>query len=203
VRRATAALLGTVTGTVLLVGLKYGGGSTGPTNVDNPAALADPSGGSAGAGTPDPSAAESAQPPATAGPAGSAAGPGAGATAGPSAPPASRSTPGRSAAPSRTAPAPPAPPACTTATGDGAAVSKPAVGAVTVTIKVCGGAISTASGSLSQSNWSRNTNAIPALNTMAVQYYKTNFAQIHYSGATLTSNAYQSSLRSAMSRAGV
>jgi uncharacterized protein with FMN-binding domain len=38
---------------------------------------------------------------------------------------------------------------------------------------------------------------------MAVQYYKTNFSQIHYSGATLTSNAYQASLRSAMTKAKV
>jgi hypothetical protein len=192
VRRATAALLGTVTGTVLLVGLKYGSGSTGHTTVDSSTALADPSGAS-GSGTPDPGATGSAEPTGSAGVA----------TGAPSAPAASRTAPGRSAAPSKVASAgPPAsPPACTTVSGDPTNVSRPGIGAVTVTIKACGGTISTAAGSLSQSNWSRNTNAIPALNTLAVQYYKTNFAQIHYSGATLTSNAYQASLRSAMTKA--
>jgi hypothetical protein len=198
VRRATAALLGTVTGTVLLVGLKYGT-SPGHTNANNTAALVDPS----GAGTADPGAAGSASGPAGA-PSGLAAPAGPGAASVPADPPASRPNPGRSAASSKPAPPgppPPAPPACTTTAGDPSNVSRPGVGAVTVTIKVCGGAISTASGSLSQSNWSRNTNAVPALNTLAVKYYKTDFAQIHYSGATLTSNAYQASLRSAMSRA--
>lgn len=194
-RRATAALLGTVTGTVLLVGLKYGSGSAGHTTVDSSTALADPSGAS-GSGTPDPGATGSAEPTGSAGPVAT------------GAPAASRTAPGRSAAPSKVASAgppvpPPAPPACTTVSGDPANVSRPGVGAVTVTIKACDGSISTAAGSLSQSNWNRNTNAIPALNTMAVQYYKTNFSQIHYSGATLTSNAYQASLRSAMTKAKV
>jgi hypothetical protein len=197
VRRATAALLGTVTGTVLLVGLKYGTGSVGHANVDSSTTLAEPSGGAS-----DPGVAGSAEP--TGAPGGASTG--APAISGvPSAPPATRAAPGHSAAPSKAAsagpPPPPATPACTTVAGDPSNVSRPGIGAVTVTIKVCGGTISTASGALSQSNWSRNTNAIPALNTMAVQYYKTNFAQIHYSGATLTSNAYQASLRSAMTRA--
>lgn len=193
-RRATAALLGTVTGTVLLVGLKYGTSSPGHANVDSSTALADPS----GSGTPDPGSATGPEPTGSVAPAGPAA------TGVPSAPPTTRTTPGRSAAPSKAASAgPPAPPACTTVTGDPVNVSRPGIGAVTVTIKACDGSISTAAGSLSQSNWNRNTNAIPALNTMAVQYYKTNFSQIHYSGATLTSNAYQASLRSAMTKAKV
>jgi hypothetical protein len=199
VRRATAALLGTVTGTVLLVGLKYGGSSAHHANVDSPAALADPF----GAGPADPGTAGSADPTGSA-PTGSAqpTGPAAAVTGAPSVPPATHAGPGRSTIPSKAASAgPPAPPACTTAAGDAVAVSRPGVGAVTVTIKACGGAISTATGSLSQSNWNRNTNAVPALNALAVQYYRTDFAQIHYSGATLTSNAYQASLRSAMTRA--
>ncbi len=199
-RRATAALLGTVTGTVLLVGVKYGAGSVGHANVDSSTTLAERSG-----GAPDPGAAGSTGP--AGGPSGEPAGPSGGpaaplATGVPSAPPASRAAPGHSTAPSKAASAgPPAPPTCVTVTGDPIAVPRPGVGAVAVTIKACGGTISTASGALSQSNWSRNTNAIPALNTLAVQYYKTNFAQIHYSGATLTSNAYQASLRSAMTKA--
>jgi len=82
-------------------------------------------------------------------------------------------------------------------------VASPGIGAVTVTIKVCGGVLSTSTGSLSQSNLPANTQAIPALNTLAVQYYKTNISMIHYSGATLTSNAYQASLQSAMAKAGI
>jgi hypothetical protein len=38
---------------------------------------------------------------------------------------------------------------------------------------------------------------------MAVKYYKTSFSQIHYSGASLTSAAYRTSLKSAMSKAGI
>jgi hypothetical protein len=74
---------------------------------------------------------------------------------------------------------------------------------MTVTIKVCGGAISTAAGSLSQSNWSKNNAAIPALNTLAVQYYKTDLSRVHYAGATLTANAYRTSLKSAITKAGL
>jgi hypothetical protein len=190
--------LGTVAGTVLLVGAKYGSSPASGTGVSNSSPLADPAA-SSGAGTPDPAAASHGSDDAPAGP-NAAPAPGATATARPAAPTGTR-TSGGGATATKTAPAPPAAPACTTATGDAASVSRPGVGAVTVTIKVCGGAVSTASGTLSQSNWDRNTNAIPALNTLAVQYYKTSFPQIHYSGATLTSNAYQASLRSAMTKA--
>ena len=114
-------------------------------------------------------------------------------------------------APTRTttSPAPPSPsatstlPACMTTAGNAVNVASPGVGALTVTIKVCGGVMSTSNGSLSQSNLPANTPAIPALNTLAVQYYKTNISMIHYSGATLTSNAYQASLQSAMAKAGI
>jgi uncharacterized protein with FMN-binding domain len=82
-------------------------------------------------------------------------------------------------------------------------VASPGTGTVTVTIKVCNGAISSATSTLSQSNWPANTAALPALNSLTPQYYKTNISAIHYSGATLTSNAYQSSLRSAISKAGI
>jgi uncharacterized protein with FMN-binding domain len=199
VRRATAALLGTVTGTVLLVGAKYGTSPAG-TNTGNTVAVGGPatSDGAAGA---DPAASASASP-VPAGPnaapvpGGSATRPAGGATT----PAAGRTTTGGTP---RTTPAAPPAPACRTATGNAAGVASPGIGTVTVTIKVCNGAITTSSGSQSASNWNRNAQAVPALNTLAVQYYKTDFSKIHYSGATLTSNAYQSSLRSAMSKAGI
>jgi len=189
VRRATAALLGTVVGTTLLVGAKYA--STPPAApvsapVDPLAdgAPADPTGG------PDAGSA-----PATApgtGPSG-----GAPPTAGPRTPP---------SAGARTTASPPPPPpggSCSTVTGNAANVARPGTGAVTVTIKVCGGSVSTAHGTLSRSNWGRNSAALPALDGMAVRYYKTDISQLHYSGATLTGNAYQASLRSALGKAGI
>jgi hypothetical protein len=73
---------------------------------------------------------------------------------------------------------------------------------VTVSIRVCGSAVTTASSTQSRSNWGPNSAALPALNSLAVKYYKTDISKIHYSGATLTSAAYQASLRSALSDAG-
>jgi uncharacterized protein with FMN-binding domain len=110
--------------------------------------------------------------------------------------------------PSTTSPAPqptiPSPSAtCTMAIGNAVNVASPGIGALTVTIQVCGGVLKTSTGTLSQSNLPDNSKAIPALNPLAVQYYKTNLSMIHYSGATLTSNAYQASLRSAMTKAGI
>ncbi|MGC9665177.1 hypothetical protein ACNTMW_01315 [Planosporangium sp. 12N6] len=203
-RRATAALVGTVAGTVLLVGAKYGtapasgAGVTATSGLAGPPASGapDPAGNGGGAGAP----AGGAAPAGSAAPAPAGTGSAAGAKAGA---PAAGTTTAAGATGGRTTPAAPPAATCTTATGDPTAVSKPGVGAVTVTIKVCGGAVSTASGTLSQSNWSKNTSAIPALNTMAVQYYKTGLSQIHYSGASLTSAAYQASLKSAMTKAGI
>jgi hypothetical protein len=190
VRRATAALLGTVVGTTLLVDAKYGSGPTSGTGVSNSQPLGESTPGS-GVGANGPTAGPTA-PNAAPVPGGTTAKPGGGG---------GTTTPGGV---TRTTPAaPPAAPACTTAAGNPTRVSSPGIGTVTVTIKVCGGALTTSSGVLSQSNWSKNTNAVPALNSMAVQYYKTNFSQIHYSGASLTSAAYQTSLRSAMTKAGI
>jgi uncharacterized protein with FMN-binding domain len=74
---------------------------------------------------------------------------------------------------------------------------------VTVTIRACGSTVTSASSSQSRSNWDANSDALPALNSLAVKYYKTDISKIHYSGATLTSNAYQASLRSALGQAGL
>jgi hypothetical protein len=87
--------------------------------------------------------------------------------------------------------------------GNAANVASPGIGAITVTIRVCGGVLKTATGAQSRSNWDTNATAVPALNPLAVRYYKTNFSMIHYSGATLTSTAYQASLRSAMTKSGI
>jgi uncharacterized protein with FMN-binding domain len=92
---------------------------------------------------------------------------------------------------------------CANATGNATNIASPGVGAITVTIQVCGGVVKTATGAQSRSNWEANQSAVPALNRLAVQYYRTDISKIHYSGATLTSNAYQASLRSALGKAGL
>jgi hypothetical protein len=112
-------------------------------------------------------------------------------------PPTASTPPAPSPSPSATA-------ACASYTGSTANTAAPGSGTVTVTIKVCNGAITTATAKqVDNSGYSVNAQAIPALNTLAVQYYKTDITKIHYSGATLTSNAYQTSLRSAMAVAGI
>jgi hypothetical protein len=198
-RRATAAALGTLIGTALLVTTKYAAPSAtaaGATAVSagDPVAVDAVAAGSAGPGA-------------------SSAVPGPGGTPGPAgaAPTGAVRTTAAAPQPARTTPAgggggattAAPPPSCSTVSGSGQRVASPGVGTVTVTIKVCNGAISSASSTLSQSNWSNNNAALPALNSLTPQYYKTNISAIHYSGATLTSNAYQSSLRSAMSKAGI
>lgn len=205
-RRATAMLLGTVAGTALLVGAKYGTAAT--SNTANAGSAIGPQGGTAST---DPNASPTGTSPssdpasAPAAPAGSAA----------AAPVATKSTAAtrkttapaapRTTTPATTQPAAPttAAPACSTASGVASTVVSPGVGAMTVTIKVCGGVVSSSTGALSQSNWSLNNQAIPQLNTLAVQYYKTDISKLHYSQATLTSNAYQASLKSALSKAGI
>ena len=190
-RRATAAALGTLIGTALLVTTKYAAPSAGsgagtavtagdPVAVDGVAVGSAPASGPA-AVVPGPSGTPGA--PVSAAPTG-----------------AVRTT-AAAPQPARTTAAPP--PSCSTVSGSGQRVASPGTGTVTVTIKVCNGAISSATSTLSQSNWSNNTAALPALNSLTPQYYKTNISAIHYSGATLTSNAYQSSLRSAISKAGI
>jgi hypothetical protein len=172
-RRATAAALGTVIGTALLVAAKYAAPSAtaGPATAitaGDPAAV-----GSGGPGSSLPAAAAS-------GPSGA---------------------PTQPSGAARTTAAPPPP--CKTTSGSGISVESPGIGTVTVTIKVCNGVISSASSTQSQSNWENNGPALPALNSLTPQYYKTNISAIHYSGATLTSKAYRLSLQSAMTKAGV
>src|SRR5262249_6270674 len=97
------------------------------------------------------------------------------------------------------------PPATTCAShaGNAVRVSSPGIGNVTVSVRACGSTVTSASSSQSRSNWDANSQALPALNSLAVKYYRTAISQIHYSGATLTSNAYQASLRAALSSAGL
>jgi hypothetical protein len=191
VRRATAALLGTVVGTTLLVGAKY---ATSPATTEVSAAT-DPVGDAPAGTTPEASSpdASSVAAPLTAAPTSTAA-----------ATKASGTAPANTArtTPTSTAPAP-ASAACTKVQGNAVNVPEPGTGTVTVSVSVCNKAISSAAAALSRSNYQKNSSAIPALNAMVVRYYKTGISQIHYSGATLTSGAYQSSLRSAMSKAGI
>jgi len=199
-RRATAAALGTLIGTALLVTTKYAAPSADsgagtavtagdPVAVDGVAVGSAPVSGPAAA---VPGASGTPGAPVSAAPTGAAR-----TTA--AAPQPARTTPAGGGGATTAAP----PPSCSTVSGSGQRVASPGVGTVTVTIKVCNGAISSASSTLSQSNWSNNNAALPALNSLTPQYYKTNISAIHYSGATLTSNAYQSSLRSAISKAGI
>jgi uncharacterized protein with FMN-binding domain len=77
-------------------------------------------------------------------------------------------------------------------------------GTAFVTIKVCGGAITEVSGGVMMSNYEpTNSQAIPALNQLALRYYKTGISMIAYSGATETAAAYRKSLQSAMEQAGI
>lgn len=203
-RRALVALLGTATGTALLIGAKYHAPApTDPAGAIGGAGSTDPSApGSSGSPSADPSvsATASATPPS-----GSASTPPGGQPTGATAPattkPGTGSTPGGGGQqPTASTPAA----SCTTATGAGSTVVAPGEGSVVVTIKVCSGAITSATATISKSNWEpQNTNAFAALNRLTVQYYKTDMSKITFSGATLTSNAYKTSLRSAMGRAGI
>lgn len=197
-RRATAATLGTLIGTALLVTTKYAApsataGAVGAITAGDPVAVDGVAVGSA------PPGASSGPAAAVPGPSGTAAAPASAAPTGAAAPQPARTTPAGGGGATTAAP----PPSCSTVSGSGQRVASPGTGTVTVTIKVCNGAISSATSTLSQSNWSNNTAALPALNSLTPQYYKTNISAIHYSGATLTSNAYQTSLRSAISKAGI
>jgi uncharacterized protein with FMN-binding domain len=190
VRRAALALLGTAVGTSLLVGAKLG------TPVRNTAGqvTTDP-----GAGAPgDPSGAPVGDPAAPA-PTGSA---GPNRTA-PSAP-AGRSTRPTPAGGTRTqtAPKPPAPAGLKSGTYTGNGVSHE-YGTVQVTITVSGGVVTKASATYPtdrSTSRSINNGAVPTLNSRAVAA-KTSSSISTVSGATLTSDAYKSSLQSALDKA--
>ena len=201
-RRPAAALLGTVVGTVLLVGAKYG---TAPSASEASNSVA---AGDTGPGGPGPSDGAGPGGDPSTGPA--APGPGGGVTdqspTAPGRPATSKPAVGHSTPATGQTTRPPAnPPAstCATDTGTASRVSSPGVGSITVSIRVCGGSVTSATSSQTRSNWDANSSALPALNSLAVRYYKTDISKIHYSGATLTSNAYQASLRSALSQAGI
>jgi hypothetical protein len=190
VRRATAALLGTVAGTALLVGAKYAappsagagsaiGGDVGETGVDpGTSASVDPS---ADSGAPSSGNPSNPGPAPSAGPTSTKASPGGKTTA----PTATRTT---------------APVACKTVSGVGTTVVSPGEGTMVVTIKFCNGAITTSTGSLSKSNWNANTAAITEFNKQALQCTKTNLSPLSFSGATLTRNAYRTSLANALTK---
>jgi len=204
-RRATAAALGTVIGTALLVVTRYtapaGADAAGAISAGDPVAVdAVAAGGasSAPAGA-VPGTVPGTDPGSSAAPGQPAAAP-TGAVRTTAAPSPTRAAPATGGGAAATTPAAAA--TCSTASGS-KKVASPGIGTVTVTIKVCGGTVSSASSSLSQSNWSNNTAALPALNSLTPKYYKTNISAIHYSGATLTSNAYQTALQAAVSSAGI
>lgn len=90
---------------------------------------------------------------------------------------------------------------CKTVTGDPVKIAKPGIGAVTVALSFCDGVLVTAASSQTQSNWRANPQALKAMDTLAVKYHATDISMIHFSGATLTSKAYQASLKSALAKA--
>lgn len=98
---------------------------------------------------------------------------------------------------------PPGP--CATYEGDSVWIGPIAhYGTAFVTIKVCGGALTTATGGVMMSNYEpQNSEAVAALDQLALQYYKTNISMIAYSGATETAAAYRKSLQSALTQAGL
>lgn len=147
-RRAMATLLGTLAGTALLIGAKYGNGTSATQH--DPAPLAGQDGQGQGKGQPG------------------------------------QSQEG-----------------CRDVAGDPATIGSPGVGDLAVTIKICGTAVTSASATLSQSNWKANDKAIPTMNTQAVAYHRTDLSQIAYSGATYTAAAYRTSLKSALTKAGI
>lgn len=99
---------------------------------------------------------------------------------------------------------PTTPPArCETFTGDAATITRPGVGAVTVTLAFCDKVLVRATSTQTQSNWAANARALKAMDTLTLAHYATNLSMIHFSGATLTSRAYQTSLKSALAKAGL
>jgi hypothetical protein len=102
-----------------------------------------------------------------------------------------------------TAATPPPEPECKTFVGDATKVARPGIGAVTVTLGFCDNTLVTATSSLSQSNWRSNPQALKAMDALTLEYYATDLSKIHFSGATLTSRAYQASLKSALAGAGL
>jgi uncharacterized protein with FMN-binding domain len=183
VRRAALALLGTAVGTSLLVGAKLG------TPVRN----------TAGQATTDPGSGAPVGDPAAPAPTGSA-GP---TRTGPSTPVArnTRLTPSGGAR-TQITPKPPAPAGLKSGTYTGSGVSHE-YGTVQVTITVSGGVVTKASATYPtdrSTSRSINNGAVPTLNSRAVSA-KTSANIQSVSGATLTSDAYKSSLQSALDKA--
>jgi hypothetical protein len=114
-------------------------------------------------------------------------------------------TPPPSSSPPTTPPPTSPTPTCDTYDGDSVSIGGDGGdGIVFITITVCNGVLTEAGGGVMMSNYEpQNTDAVAALNVLAVKYYKTDFSMITYSGATLTSAAYQASLKSAMALAGM
>jgi hypothetical protein len=190
VRRATAAFLGTLAGTALLVGGKMATGSPATTATSAGTPMEDPAAGD-GAGTATPALTPAAKPSAR---------PSAKAPAKPAAS-ATGGTAPKPAATTKTTAA--APVTCRTATGSAAGIVSPGQGTVTVTVKVCGGKISSASSVMSGYNYTSNNDAAhPKLDSLAVTYGMTNISKVYVGGVTLTSHAYQTSLKSALAKIG-
>lgn len=190
-RRAAAAVLGTIFGTTLLVGAKVGTRPQGDLDqvVAAPPANSTPD-------TPAPSGAPTTSGPPTAIPSRSKGPPAATATKTTSAPTPTRSSVPRSAAP------PKAGSGLLAGTFIGTAVSHE-YGTVKVTITVSGGRMTDATASYTASTQVSkkiNADAMPKLRSEALAAQSANIDTV--SGATYTSGAYRSSLQAALDKAG-
>lgn len=90
--------------------------------------------------------------------------------------------------------------ACATFTGEPANVASPGIGAVAVKLEFCDNTLARVTSSQTESNWPDNATALTAMDSLVVKHYLTDISMIHFSGATLTSGAYQTSLRSALTK---
>jgi uncharacterized protein with FMN-binding domain len=188
-RRSVLALIGTVAGTALLVGAKLG---TPPPGDPNAVAMDAAGPGDPGTDQSGISASGAAAP--------SASGPGASAATG---------TAGQSAGPAptgagrATAPAPsPAAGGLKNGTFTGAGAAARNYETVTVTITVSGGKITVATGSCGNASGESRSicqNAVPKLQQATLTKQSASISTV--SGATYTSNAYKTSLQSALDKA--
>jgi uncharacterized protein with FMN-binding domain len=205
-RRAAATLIGTLAGTALLVGAKFGAHTPGDAAALTAGAVTVNGGPAAGTDDgPSATASTAASGPPSGGPSGTPAASGA---------PGTVPTPGRTApgsvpttaagAPKTTGPAAPPPTTAGSGLKNGSytASASEKYGTVTLTITISGGKLTNASASYAASSSESqqiSANAFPKLRQEALAAQSANIASV--SGATYTSSAYKSSLQAALNAA--
>jgi uncharacterized protein with FMN-binding domain len=189
VRRATAVVLGTLTGTALIVGAKVGTSSQESQAADTTDGSAVTVDGGDNAGTdPQPSQLPPVKPGATAAP-----------TATRKAAPTSRPPKTTKSAPKTTAAAPPPGGPADGTYNASAQVKNGSFGTLSMTVTISGGRITRISASESGGESSCWRSACPTLTSEALTAQNANIATV--SRATYTSNAYRSALSAVLSKA--